>query len=183
MKPGDIHETVASWTEDPDKAAARLDVSVRSAGPQGVVDSGLFSWWSDLPPPLGGSGQAPSPTTLLLSALASCAVVFVRDTLAPQSGVRVDHIEATARCDTDYRGLLGLGGVGPGLERVQLTIRVTSPEGESSVRQLYDLWEERSPVLLALTERTRHRHEADGRAVRELRSRDRSERQGGSSVR
>lgn len=151
MKPGDIHETVASWTEDPEKAAAQLNVSVRSAGPQAVVDSGLFSWWSDLPPSLGGSGQAPSPTTLLLSALASCAVVFVRDTLAPQLGVRVDHIEATARCDTDYRGILGLGDVAPGLGRVELTIRVTSPDTEPSVRKLYELWEERSPVLLALT--------------------------------
>jgi hypothetical protein len=75
----------------------------------------------------------------------------VRDALAPQLDLRIDHIEATARCDTDYRRLLSIGGLAPGLERVELTIRVTSPEGEPSVRKLYDLWEERSPVLLALT--------------------------------
>lgn len=150
MKPGDIHETIASWTEEPERAAAHISVSVRSAGAQAVVDSALFSWWSDLPPSLGGSGQAPSPTTLLLSAIASCAVVFVHDTLAPQLGVSVEHVEATVRCDTDYRGLLGLGGVDPGLEGVELRIEVTSPDGEAAVRKLYDVWKERSPVLFAL---------------------------------
>jgi len=151
MKPENIHETIRALREEPERAAARLSVSVRSAGPQGVVESGLFSWWSDLPPSLGGSGQAPSPTTLLLSAIASCAVVFVRDTLAPQLGVRLDHVEATARCDTDYRGLLGLDGVATGLERVELSIEVTSPDPEAEVRKLLDVWKERSPVLLALT--------------------------------
>lgn len=151
MKPENIQETIRAFREEPERAAAKLSVSVRSAGPQGVVESGLFSWWSDLPPSLGGSGQAPSPTTLLLSAIASCAVVLVRDTLAPQLGVRLDHVEATARCDTDYRGLLGLDGAPAGLERVELSIEVTSPDPEAEVRKLLDVWKERSPVLLALT--------------------------------
>ena len=50
-------------------------------------------------------------TALLLSALAGCAVVFVKDTLAPQLGVTVDAIEATAQCETDARGFLGMDSV------------------------------------------------------------------------
>ena len=39
-----------------------------------------------------------------VSALAGCAVVFIRDTPAPQLGITVDAIEATAQCETDARG-------------------------------------------------------------------------------
>ena len=75
------------------------------------MEHGSFSWHTDMPLPLGGTNEAPSPTALLLSALAGCAVVFIRDTLAPQLGVTVDAIEATAQCETDARGLLGMDSV------------------------------------------------------------------------
>ena len=51
------------------------------------MEHGSFSWRTDLPVPLGGTNEAPGPTALLLSALAGCAVVFIRDTLAPQLDV------------------------------------------------------------------------------------------------
>jgi uncharacterized OsmC-like protein len=150
MKPAVIRETIESWTEEPGRALALLSVTARSAGAQAVVESGIFSWWSDLPRTLGGSAQAPSPSTLLLSALASSAVVLVRDTLAPQLGVAVESVEATARCDSDYRGLLSLDGVDPALGGVDLRIQVVSSDGEEAVAKLYRVWEERSPVFLAL---------------------------------
>jgi hypothetical protein len=43
------------------------------------MEHGSFSWHTDMPVPLGGTNEAPSPTALLLSALAGCAVVFMRD--------------------------------------------------------------------------------------------------------
>ena len=90
------------------------------------MEHGSFSWRTDMPVPLGGTNEAPSPTALLSSALAGCAVVFIRDTLAPQLGVTVDAIEATAQCETDARGLLGMDGVAPDVHNVGLTIAIQS---------------------------------------------------------
>ena len=151
MTPETIRETMRLWGEQPDKAKGTPAVTALADGSQAVLEAGPFSWRADLPPPLGGTNQAPSPTALLLSALAGCAVVFIRDTLAPQLDVRVDSIEATARCEADSRGLLGMAGVAPDLQNIQLDVKIQSPDGEAGVQQLTQAWQERCPIYLALT--------------------------------
>ena len=151
MTPETISETVRVWEQEPQKAQGTPTVTARSDGSQAVLEAGSFSWRADLPQPLGGTNQAPSPTALLLGALAGCAVVFIRDTLAPQLGVQVDAVEATARCEADARGLLGLGGVAPDLQHLQLEIRIQSAGGEGDIQRVYRAWQERCPVYLALT--------------------------------
>jgi len=146
-----IEETVRLWRAEPDKAKGKPAVKARADGSQAVMEHGTFSWRTDLPAPLGGTNEAPSPTALLLSALAGCAVVFIRDTLAPQLGVRIDAIEAMAQCDTDARGLLGMDGVAPDLRNIALSIAIQSPENEDAIRKVYQAWQERCPVYLALT--------------------------------
>lgn len=146
-----IEETVRLWTSEPDKAKGRPTVIARAEKKRAVMEHGKFSWETDLPVPLGGSNKAPSPTALLLGSLAGCAVVFIRDTLAPQLGVKIDAIEATAECETDARGLLGMSGVAPDLSNVGLTIALRSSEPEDAVRRVYQAWQERCPVYLALT--------------------------------
>src|SRR5947207_6612387 len=138
-----IAETLRVWQAEPDKAKGRPAVKARSDGAQAVLEAGSFSWRADLPPALGGTNQAPSPTALLLGALAGCAVVFIRDTLAPQLGVEVASVEATARCESDARGLLGMSGTAPDLQNIELAIQVTSAAGEAGARRLYDVWQER----------------------------------------
>ena len=145
-----IHETEQLWRADPAKAKGKPTVHARSEGTQAVLEFGSFSWRADLPPPLGGTNAAPSPTALLLSALAGCAVVFIRDTLAPQLGISVTEVQAVAQCEADSRGLLGMDGVAADLQNVQLTIRVQSAAPEDQVQQLYQLWLERCPIYLAL---------------------------------
>ena len=145
-----IHETEQLWRADPAKAQGQPTVTARSEGTAAVLEFGAFSWRADLPAPLGGTNAAPSPTALLLSALAGCAVVFLRDTLAPQLGITVTAVEAVAQCAADSRGLLGMDGVAADLQNVQLTIRVQSPAPEDHVQQLYQLWLERCPIYLAL---------------------------------
>ena len=131
-------------------ATSKPTFNVHTGARQAVMEAGPFSWSSDLPVPIGGTNQAPSPTALLLSALAGCAVVFIRDTLAPQLGVRVDAVEATAQCEADARGLLGIAGAEPDLKNIRLDIRVQSPDSESEVQKLYEAWRERCPIYLAL---------------------------------
>jgi uncharacterized OsmC-like protein len=154
MRPDTIDETIASWTTEPDKARSAPTVTARADESQALIQAGPFTWRADLPAPLGGTNQAPSPTALLLSALASCAVVFVRDTLGPQLGVRIEAVEATARCETDARGLLGLGGAEPDLRHVSLAVSVDSPDGEEGVNRLARVWHERCPIYLAMQKPT-----------------------------
>lgn len=146
-----VQETIRLWQADPSKAKGKPSVNGRSDGTQAVLEFGSFSWHCDLPQPLGGSGAAPSPTALLLSALAGCAVVFIRDTLGPQLGVRIEAVRAAAQCEADSRGLLGMPDAVPDLQNVQLTVQIQSPDSEDKVRELQQVWLERCPIYLALT--------------------------------
>jgi uncharacterized OsmC-like protein len=154
MNTATIEATTQAWTKEPEKALGAPVVTARAEGSQAVIEAGPFSWRADLPPALGGGNEAPSPTALLLSALAGCAVVFVRDTLAPQLGVRVDSVEATVRCETDARGLLGIGDAAPDLRGVRVEVTVESPDGADAVARIADVWEQRCPIYLALVRPT-----------------------------
>lgn len=145
-----IDETLAAWTKEPDKARSAPTVTARAENGQALMQAGPFTWRADLPGPLGGTNQAPSPTALLLSSLAGCAVVFVQNTLAPQLGMRVTAVEATVRCETDARGLLGMDGADPALGNLTLDVSVESPDGEGAVAELARVWQERCPIYLAL---------------------------------
>lgn len=149
-----ILSTIQLWKDQPEKAQVKPIVSARADGSQAVVEVGSFSWRIDLPGSLGGSNQAPSPTLLLLSALAGCAVVFIRDTLGPLLNVPVTDVRAAARCRTDFRGLLGVDGAPPDLEDFELGIEIVSPD-ERGARSVYQAWLERCPVYLALAKPTK----------------------------
>ena len=156
MRTETIQNTIEAWTREPEQARSTPTVTARAEENQAVIQSGPFTWRSDLAPALGGANEAPSPTALLLSALAGCAVVFVRDTLGPQLGVRVDAVEATVRCDADARGLLGMEGAEPDLSGVTLDVTIESPDGQAGVDKIVRVWQERSPDLPGALE-------ADGR--------------------
>jgi uncharacterized OsmC-like protein len=145
-----INDTIATWSSDPDKARSSPAVTARAEAGQAAIQAGPFTWRADLPVPLGGTNQAPSPTALLLSALAGCAVVFVRDTLAPQLGMQIDAVEASVTCDTDARGLVGMDGAEPDLRNLTLQVTVDSPDGDTAVAELARVWEQRCPIYLAL---------------------------------
>src|SRR5262245_23206017 len=146
-----IKQSVQLWTNEPKKAKVSPVVKARTDRPPTVVEAGPFSWRTDLPPTLGGENKAASPTALLLGALAGCAAVFIRDTLAPQLGVRVDAVQAEVKCKADFRGLLGMPGAIPDVENLEIAIQVQSPEAEEKVQALHRAWLDRCPVYLALT--------------------------------
>lgn len=154
MDPETIKKTVAAWTADPDAAKSAPTVTAHSDGAQALIEAGPFTWRADLPAPLGGTNKSPSPTALLLSALAGCAVVFVRDTLGPQLGVPVDSVSATVRCEADARGLLGMNDAPPDLRGLSIDVTVASPAGEQGVAEIARVWQERCPIYLALVNPT-----------------------------
>ena len=151
MKPEVIEQTIQLWTQEPEKGKATPVIKARSEGAQAVLESGPFTWQTDLPPVLGGENKYPSPTAQLLGALAGCAVVFIRDTLAPQLGVQVDSVKAEVRCKADLRGLLAMPGALADLEDLEVNIQIRSPDSDEKVQALYEVWRERCPVYLALT--------------------------------
>ncbi|MBW3576927.1 MAG: OsmC family protein [Actinobacteria bacterium] len=149
-----INRTVEAWETDPEKARSTPTVTARSENGQAIIAAGPFTWRADLPEPLGGTNQAPSPTALLLGALAGCAVVFVRDTLGPQLGIPIDSVSATVRCDADARGLLGLDGAVPDLRGLDLQVAVATPAGEDGISEIARVWQQRCPIYLALNNPT-----------------------------
>lgn len=152
MRTDVIGATVAAWTADPAKAKGSPAVSARAQGAQAEISAGPFTWRADLPAPLGGSNEAPSPTALLLGALAGCAVVFVKDVLGPQLGIAIDSVEASVACDTDARGLLAMDDAEPRLQNLRLEVVISSPDGSAAVSRVEQAWKQRCPIYLALLE-------------------------------
>src|SRR5947207_11161178 len=99
-----LAETEARFKADPSTARSKPTVTASLVNGRARLSAGPFNWDADLPAALGGENLAPSPTAYLLGALAGCAVVFLRDTLAPQFGVELDDVTATATASSDARG-------------------------------------------------------------------------------
>jgi uncharacterized OsmC-like protein len=150
-----LSEAEARFRADPGTARGTPTVTATLANGRARLSSGAFNWDADLPTVIGGTNLAPSPTAYLLGALAGCGVAFLNDTLAPQFGVRIEGITATARCSTDLRGLLGMDDASPELMDLELDIEVTSPDPEEKTDPMFAAWRERCPIyLLALRPRT-----------------------------
>lgn len=106
----------ASW-----HGGLRVTVS-HPAGPQVTTD---------MPPELGGGGEAASPGWLVRAGAASCAVTRIVMSAAVQ-GIALERVEATMGSRSDARGLLGLpdeGGadVSPGPSDLRLQVRLVAP--------------------------------------------------------
>ena len=144
MRPGG-----AGTTSHPPRTPACFQIRFRAS-----LQAGPFTWRADLPAPLGGTNTAPSPTALLLGALAGCAVVFVKDTLGPQLGVEVKALEARVQCEADARGLLGMDDAPPELRNLTLDVSVDCPDGDAGVADIARVWQERCPIYLALEQPT-----------------------------
>jgi len=149
-----ISETTEKLQADPAAGVTTPSVTATLLNGRARITSGPFNWESDLGPAIGGENLAPSPTAYLLGALAGCAVVFLRDTLAPQFGMTLEKVEATARCTSNIAGLLGFKGSNPRLTDIELEVQVTSREPNDRLEALFAAWRERCPIYLALIDPT-----------------------------
>jgi uncharacterized OsmC-like protein len=145
-----IAQTEQKFRADPSAARSAPSVTATLTNGRARLSAGAFNWEADLGPALGGQNLAPSPTAYLLGALAGCAVAFLSDTLAPLFGVTIVDVQATARCTSDARGLIGQDGVAPDLADLGLEIRVVSPDPDERVQPMLRAWEQRCPIYLAL---------------------------------
>lgn len=138
------------FAQDPASAQTRPGVSAILANGHARISGGPFNWDSDLPPVIGGTNHAPSPTAYLLGALAGCAVTFIHDTLAPEFEVMIDDVRAEAGCSADLAGLVALDGHDPALTDLSLEIQISSPSDPERIAAMQRAWEERCPIYLAL---------------------------------
>jgi hypothetical protein len=81
----------------------------------------------------------------MLTALAGCAVRVIRDTLAPQLGIPVDDVAASA-------GYLSEGE--PSIRRIGLDVFIRSPMHEAAVEELLEAWREGNPIVLDVSRPT-----------------------------
>jgi uncharacterized OsmC-like protein len=145
-----LSETETRFRADPSTARSAPAVSATLVNGHARLAAGAFNWDADLPAALGGQGLAPSPTAYLMGALAGCGVAFLHDTLAPLFGVRLDGVSATARCQSDARGLLGMDGVPADLSGIEIDIEIVSPDPDEKTAPMLAAWRERCPIFLAL---------------------------------
>ena len=148
-----IQEAEERFRAEPATARTAPKVTATLENGRARLSAGPFNWDADLPAVLGGENLAPSPTAYLLGALAGCAVAFLHDTLAPQFGVEIDDVSATASASSDFRGLLGFDGVAPDLGDLALDIRVASGSPSDRVDAMLAAWRDRCPIYLALLNR------------------------------
>jgi len=145
-----IQATEQLYRANPDGARATPAVRGRLVDGRAELSAGPYTWHADLPPALGGTGSAPTPTQYLLGALAGCAVAFIHDTLAPLLDIAVDDLTVVARCRADARGLLGMDGTTPDLEAIEIEVSVATSASPERLAALEEVWRERCPIYLAI---------------------------------
>jgi uncharacterized OsmC-like protein len=121
-------------------AKGRRSARARAECTRTVIEAGDSSWRIDLPKTLAGGDLCPSPTDLLLGALAASAAL-IKDTIAPELGVQVYAVRSKASCGAD----------GPDFQDMLIEIEIESSASESAVQRLLQSWRERSYVYLSLS--------------------------------
>ncbi|OLS26456.1 MAG: hypothetical protein HeimC3_10060 [Candidatus Heimdallarchaeota archaeon LC_3] len=149
MSSFNVLESKKMFEEDPDKSNLLLSVESSFVNDQATIQAGDFVWHADFPPPLGGSSKSPSPIAQLLGALTSCAVLLIKDILAPQFNVNIEGVKASITASIDARGLFGTDNVKSDLQRTNLDISIQTKESEDNLKPLFLAFQERCPVFLS----------------------------------
>lgn len=121
-----------------------------------VIESGLrcraeggegWAVVTDMPPPVGGQGTAPTPGWLIRAALASCAATTIA-MRAAELDLPLTLLEVTAESETDMRGILGVGDdVEPGPVSARLRVRLAAEAGDEQLLEELVKWaDDHSPV-------------------------------------
>lgn len=102
---------------------------------------------TDMPPSVGGGGEAPSPGWILRAAQASCDATVIA-MQAAKEGVTLSRLEVTVDSESDDRGLLGVEEdvpAGPLTTRTRVRIEADGVEPER-LREIVETARRHSPV-------------------------------------
>jgi uncharacterized OsmC-like protein len=129
-----IQSAMTYLTEHPDEArytdsaatASLVDgLRVRVDGPAGE------SLTTDMPPSVGGGGQAPSPGWFFRAALAGCGATLIA-MRAAVDGIELSRLEVTVDSESDDRGILGIDEAVPaGPLTIGVRVRIEAPDTPS----------------------------------------------------
>ena len=142
-------ETILPPSIDPDtrKLGIRKVVAVNEGGTRTVIQVRDFPpVVTDEPDTLGGSNTAPSPLETALASLVGCDGVIINGVA---KAMRFDYsrVEFEATGQIDLRGPKGVPGVRPYFEKVDMTIKVATPETDERLDILAANVENRCPVM------------------------------------
>ncbi len=107
----------------------------------------------DEPKELGGTDKGANPIEYLLAALASCLSIALRFH-ANKKKIQIDEIEVETKGLLDLRGFMGMEGVKPGLQWVEVDLKIKSPEPEEKIKELVEFVEAHCPVADTLRSQT-----------------------------
>jgi uncharacterized OsmC-like protein len=127
--------------------STRTAVAVLADGLRCSISEGSSRIESDLAPALGGSGTAPSPSTLVRAALGACLAMGYR-MHAAELGVEVASVRVTVESESQLCGMLDPGAdEPPGLTAISYHVEIESPATEDEVARVIELGDRLSPVL------------------------------------
>lgn len=89
----------------------------------------------DEPKERGGTNLGPTPTDTALAALIGCTNV-IGHKCADKLGVEIGHLEISAVCDFDRRGVTLSEEIAVPFQTIELTVRTGNPVAESDLERL-----------------------------------------------
>ena len=128
---------------------ATLKVNAHLADSQGrsLVNTRNHHFIIDSPPPLGGPNEAINPIEILLSSLASCAVL-VSEKVAQEMKVHLSDASVSVEGDLDPRGVKG-ENVNPRIQVFRVKLNLTGPS-EKEAAALSEAVKTRCPIYTTL---------------------------------
>jgi uncharacterized OsmC-like protein len=110
-----------------------------------------FTYDTDHPAVLVGTGKAPTPVEFLLHAIAACLTAGIAN-IAAARGVTLHEVSSTVTGDIDLLGILGLSDqVRNGYEEIRVSFRLVGDAPADVLRGLVDQSRARSAVYDVLT--------------------------------
>ena len=114
-------------------------------GDQAKEHQAQHSVTSDEPPEILGKDAGPSPSELVLSALASCLTVGYAANAAAK-GIDLQELRFEINADGDLQGFMNLNDVRPGLTDISLKVYLKANAPYEQLQELHDYVNTHSPI-------------------------------------